>query len=488
MLGKQRRTRSIVGAASLSVIGALTAAPATALSSPTDPDSAIAADTYSSLIVIVPPRQTIRSRNGRVRSDFGFRLEAYGEAFEIWSERSGYRSPIASTMRRDDGDVELPTGTLTDFSGLPDFVKLRVRRATGGGFVHNKDYDACLNGLSTPIAPEAPPRSPYPRRCPSDPYALGSVMGIQEAWGTRLLPGQVSVRLPEGRYYVTASIKKPYGDLFGIEYADRHFSTVVTVTSDAAGRDSARSTPGSREPQVVAPQEPAPATSVPGNALPDAALPDLRTLRPSGITLNRRRELLRFSATLWNSGTGELSLNGFREILDKRMRAYQYFVDVDGARSHQRVGTLSYHRTDRRWHYDSLVSYRLLTAAKQPIRRSRAQSFCLAPNDLVDATMPQAVWQPGARGTASCKDQSLLSLGGSLPAGNGDTEHLLGTGRAISVKNLPNGTYYLSALANPRRSLVESNTRNNDSLRRIRLGGVPGNRTLRVAKVGIVTE
>ena len=61
-------------------------------------------------------------------------------------------------------------------------------------------------------------------------------------------------------------------------------------------------------------------------------------------------------------------------------------------------------------------------------------------------------------------------------------------GQSFRVDRLPNGVYYVAVTANPGHNLAESSTTNNVSLRRIKLGGTPAHRTVRVSKVGIIDD
>ena len=53
-------------------------------------------------------------------------------------------------------------------------------------------------------------------------------------------------------------------------------------------------------------------------------------------------------------------------------------------------------------------------------------------------------------------------------------------GQSLDVTGLPNGRYYVRVAVNPTGKLYEASTSNDSALRRIRLGGRPGHRTLRV--------
>ncbi|HUJ04907.1 MAG TPA: hypothetical protein VLX31_02230 [Streptosporangiaceae bacterium] len=50
----------------------------------------------------------------------------------------------------------------------------------------------------------------------------------------------------------------------------------------------------------------------------------------------------------------------------------------------------------------------------------------------------------------------------------------------VNISSLPNGTYYIEVIANPEHLLHETNDGNDVSLRKVIIGGTPGNRTVRV--------
>ncbi|MEU3305425.1 lysyl oxidase family protein, partial [Streptomyces sp. NPDC006678] len=64
--------------------------------------------------------------------------------------------------------------------------------------------------------------------------------------------------------------------------------------------------------------------------------------------------------------------------------------------------------------------------------------------------------------------------------GSGDTYTQDLPGQSFDITGLPNGTYYIQVLANPENRLKETNTANNSALRKVILGGTPGQRTVTV--------
>ena len=67
-----------------------------------------------------------------------------------------------------------------------------------------------------------------------------------------------------------------------------------------------------------------------------------------------------------------------------------------------------------------------------------------------------------------------------MPAGWGDTYLQSIAGQAFDISTVPDGAYYIEITANPQHILYESNTRNDVALRKVILGGTPGQRTVRV--------
>ncbi len=83
---------------------------------------------------------------------------------------------------------------------------------------------------------------------------------------------------------------------------------------------------------------------------------------------------------------------------------------------------------------------------------------------------------------------SSLSIREVLASGWGDTYAQFRAGQSFDLRGLPNGTYYVAVIANPDHRLVEGNTDNNVSLRKVRIGGRPGARTVQVPQVGMIEE
>jgi hypothetical protein len=217
---------------------------------------------------------------------------------------------------------------------------------------------------------------------------------------------------------------------------------------------------------------------------PDAALPDLIALPAFAISVARegKKDRISFGANVWNAGPAPLLVEGFKRDDEDVMDAYQYFLDGDKVVGRARAGFMEFHtaRGHNHWHFLQFARYSLWNESMEQEVVARKQAFCLAPTDAIDLTVPGAEWQPGSTGLGtSCGGPSAVWIRETLQAGWGDTYYQV-AGQSLDVTNVPNGTYYIAVEANPAGLLRERDTSNNVELRKIRLGGTPGNRTVRV--------
>ncbi|WP_395692714.1 lysyl oxidase family protein [Nocardioides sp.] len=436
-----------------------------------------------------PGTVTAYAYRQRTWTDLGLRVVAGAAPVELWSNRGSYADPISTVWRSPDGDVPLPRGSMTDFSGLRGFLHLTIDPARAGEKTVELVRKGCLNGAAERVRPTASARSPYPMGCWYNPYSLGSVQGVQAGWATPVLGQDRPLRIGPGRYTVTATVRPAYARTFGLspDQATRTIRLRV-VKPDQGEVDSATTArrPSSLRPATRPPTGPVGRTDEAG---PE---PDLRSLPAWGLSLSKSGAYLRFSATVWNAGDSPLVVDGFRHRGRDEMDAYQYFFDAQGEQTgYQPVGQMEWDArpSHQHWHFEDFARYSLLNADKSEVTRSKKEAFCLANTDSVDGTVPGADWRPENTDLAtSCGDHSSLSIREVLVSGWGDTYTQSRAGQSFPVADLPNGTYYVAVVANPEHRLVESSTSNNVALRRIRLGGTPAHRTLTVPQVGLVSE
>jgi hypothetical protein len=440
--------------------------------------------------------------------NLGTHMVAGSRPLEVRAKRASYNDPIVAhrVVRGSGGTrvVPLPDGLVTALSGFRAFTHVTITDATGA-VVHERDEDFCPNTFGTSrTRPDAPATSPYPQSCPTAPYALGSVWGIQAGWSAQTASELATGRplsLPDGTYTATVSVNQTYRELFGMP--DRQSSgpiTLIVRTADVGGSSAARQTAPDHTGHATgttAAERPGSDASVPPPLVPAAQRPtgsvgatsgprpDLRPLPAWWINLIPAldgHEYLAFDATVWNAGTSPLVVDGFRRAGQDLMDAYQYFFDAQGNQTgYVPAGTLEWDARNghNHWHFTAFAQYRLLDASKTTVLRSGKEAFCLANTDAVDHTLPNAVWRPTNTDLASsCGVQGSVAIRQVLDIGNGDryTQNL--PGQSFDVTGLPNGTYYVEVTANPENLLQESDTTNNVSYRTVILGGEPGARTV----------
>ncbi|QCW52238.1 hypothetical protein FE634_20685 [Nocardioides dongxiaopingii] len=489
---RHRRLAALTSVALISPLAAVVGLTGAAAPSAGQAGPARAAEPSASPSLWAPARVegAIYGHRKLARVDLPVRLVAGSEPVELWSSRASYAEPIRTVVRTSSGDVALPAGAATSFNGLDDFLAVKVVDARTGEPVMFRTKDACLNSDGQRVRPDAAARSPYPAYCFSNPYSLGSVQGIQAGWSNPVLEQSGgAVRLPRGRYTVTTSVRAPWREALGISAADaRRTVRVVVKKEHDHGEHEHRSASG---PAL----RPAGTDGPSGRLLDevDGPQPNLRSLPAWGISVSENGDYLRFAATVWNAGDSPLVVDGFVDPADgDRMEAYQYFFDAEGEQTgYQPVGSFEFDtkETHQHWHFRDFARYTLLRADQSTAVNSRKEAFCLANTDAVDLTVPDADWNPENTDLATdCGYTDSLSLRQVLAAGWGDTYAQFRAGQSFNLKGLPNGTYYIATIANPRGRLVESSKQDNTSLRKVVIGGKPGARTVRVPQVGMIVE
>jgi hypothetical protein len=474
-------------AASLALAAPLIASAATTATAAGDPARAEAGQ----LTLWAPPVVTAYAYRHKAWTDLGLRAIAEGGSFELRSHRPTYDDLIQTSWASGSGDVDLPAGSMDDFSGLKGFLSITIDPRKKGEETIQLTRKACLNGYAERVDPAAPARSPYPVGCWYNPYTLGSIQGIQEGWSTPLMSEGRPLRVGIGTYDVTASINPTYAALFGLTPDEASETLTLNVIDDRAIEPEPPHEHRNLASRIAEPARHAP-TGAPGRADEDGPMPDLRSLPAWGISLSKNTNFLRFSATVWNAGDSPLVVDGFRRDDEDIMDAYQYYFDAEGNQTgYEPVGALHFdHKASHQhWHFEDFARYSLLDENHNEAVRSKKEAFCLANTDSVDLTVEGAEWKPENTDLAtSCGDLSSLSIREVLVAGWGDTYTQYRAGQSFNIKDLPNGTYYVSVLANPDGRLHEQATDNNQSLREIKLSGRPGHRKVWVEQVGIIEE
>ncbi|MEV2193096.1 lysyl oxidase family protein [Streptomyces phaeochromogenes] len=177
--------------------------------------------------------------------DLGTYLSVDDAPLEFKVTRKSYKDPVVAQQILRDGTSTntpktrtLPAGLVKDFSGLPGFIDVSIKNAAGEE-VSNTQGTFCPNNASGRIRPDAPATSKYPQSCPTNPFTLGSVWGVEKGWAsnTSSIDYDKPVDLPVGEYTAKVGVSKQYRDLFGIP--DDQHTIKVTVRSDGEGGEGA---------------------------------------------------------------------------------------------------------------------------------------------------------------------------------------------------------------------------------------------------------
>ncbi len=450
--------------------------------------------------VLEAPDKTVAYGNGkRVRTDFGLTIAAPDAPFEIWTQRLSYEEDLTVTWQSPDGPVVVGTGITGSLNELEDFLTLEFKPVSSNATpAFTTTQAACIGTQTWRLGPDAPFTSDYPEWCGSfsNPYALGSLQGVAEGHAASVIGWEgEAIAIKPGRYDVMISVSDAYADGLNLDEQERTVLQRLVVKSyeDCSDCREARTAQPRPVDKTPADSEPTgPGVSSLEDLPPGTPTPDLRSLPAFSIQLNAKGTLLRFAANVWNGGSSPLVVDGFRADATT-MDAYQYFLDEDGDEvAHQAVGQMVWHDAEshQHWHFTDFAQYTLLDEGMNAVVPSEKESFCLANTDSVDFTNEGAQWGFSEDDLGSvCGDRDTRSIREVLSAGWGDTYAQWRAGQAIPISDVEDGIYYLEVLANPDDNLIESDTTNNQSLRKIKLRTTAsGERRVKVFPVGIITE
>jgi Lysyl oxidase len=434
--------------------------------------------------------------------DLGLWVASVGGGFQIDVRRPHYGAWRASQVDPATGAPlrSVPMGVIDPGRGFERFLSVRFLDSRGR-MAARQLMTFCPNGESARVDDTGALNQTYPGDCLSAsffPFVRGLVWGIDPGWAvspfsgaflgfppgsvgviapgatTRVGPG--AVNLKPGGYTAIVSITPFYRRLLAIpaRQASVRLRVRVLATRRAHGRP-----PIDFPPPADRASGPLAARTV---AQPDpATLPNLVAAPAWRISVQRlgRRELLTFSATIWNAGPAPFSIEGFRRPNSDVMDAYEYFFDSSGnVVGRARAGAMFYDhaRGHHHWHLRQLASYQLVGPSGRAVR-SHKQSFCIAPTDAVDLTLPGAARGLAAGGfgfggsVCDLYSPDAIWLREQLPVGWGDTYTQVVAGQAIDVTNVPNGRYRLEVRVNPLGELHETTTADDLAVRIVRLSG-----------------
>jgi hypothetical protein len=423
----------------------------------------------------------------------GILVAAMRGPWDIRAVRPDYDHGVTLWQHFADGTRrQLPSDMANGFKGLHRFFRVTLTDSAGN-VVLERYPTFCPQGQDMRVTAGGPMASRYPRQCgwwgSAAPYMLGTVWGIEKGWAVPDFEWDgPRFNGADGRYTMRIAITPRFRSAFNVAAEDASVAVNVRIKTE---EDFCPDCPYPKPPPdgVDARAAGFPVRGTLGIAPsvmdpPDAALPDLIALPAFGISVAREgnKDRISFGANVWNAGPAPLLVEGFKRDDEDVMDAYQYFLDGDRVLGRARAGFMEFHvgRGHDHWHFLQFARYSLWNESMEQEVVARKQAFCLAPTDAIDLTLPGAEWQPGSTGLGtSCGGPSAVWIRETLQAGWGDTYYQV-AGQSLDVTDVPNGTYYIAVEANPSGLLRERDMSNNVELRKIRLGGRPGNRTVRV--------
>ena len=414
--------------------------------------------------------------------DPGFEITPAGGDFVLHVRRQDYASPMAVAQETTGGEMTLTSDVLDGWYGLAGFLRMKLTSSRTGRSTR-WTVGFCPNSPDAQrIDPNAAAERTYPLQCPSNPFTLGSVWGIDDGWAVPALAQPVNVGDENGRYVLTASIAARDRDLFGIPTDQATRSVVIHVRTGTPS--AAPITATSSAARRATPVRPAgPRAAVPADE------PDLVPLPATAVFVQERNghDVLRFDSTVWIGGNGPLEIQGFRRPDSNVMDAYQYFIGPGGSEDgSQPAGTLRFDAKTGHdhWHYQPFARYTLLDASADEVRASHKAGFCLEPSVGIDLLTTGAVYRPDLGTRTDCGTESSRWVREVLPVGWGDTYEEFLPGQSFDVTGLPNGEYRIRVEANPQGLLAETDTTNDVADRTVEILGKPGHRYVCVPAYG----
>lgn len=490
--------------------------------------------------------------DGYVYLDSAVWLGAYGEGYEFWAKRAKPSDPVTLTKTVIRGEkrttTKAPAKIVDGLNGFKKGLTVQVVDADGKVLI-KKSRSLCLGGEERQrVEPTGNTEPIYPMWCGGNWFTNATVSGIEQGWAARL-DTFFELKTTRTNLRMTVSISDPVADFLGLPADRRSVSQRVKVVDECGFLDCSEVgaallgqpdegfsslAEGEPTPQEERRQqahahtsgghavsgdtsEPTHRTNLftlrsetqehggdhpalgqpgskPSNKTPaEDTLPDLVSVPAWQIGTERdgRTDRLTFNAHEWNAGPAPLVVEGYRRGAGEVMDAYQFFYRDGKEVGSTRTGTMKYHDAPEHdhWHFLDFAKYELVKPDGSLVTTSGKQSWCLAPTDPVDLSVPGAAWRPEATGLDStCGDRSAMWLREVLPAGWGDTYSQYQT-QAFKLNGVPNGTYQIKITVNPKGALHERTESNNVSYRTVVLGGSAGKRTVKVPPYeGVDTE
>jgi hypothetical protein len=435
-------------------------------------------------------------------------MKAVGARFEIDVRRPSFHRSVEATVRIGGRTKPLALKYLDGWNGLKSAFVVTWRTPSGEE-LSRRTMTWCPNdGDGSRLSPDSAPKTAFIAGCGTHPFIRGQRWGIDRGWARPVLPYQIEAPADTSGDHLALeiSMRADLAQVLEIPESNRtlRFDVDVEHVNDEAETEEQPGDPGT-EPghdaggdtvtsDASSSPRRAPTASRTAATAPAAdTLPDLIALPGYGMSTRNESsaDYLDFAATVYNGGPGPLVVDGYRRGSEAEMDAYQMFYRGTQQISSAKVGTMEYdvRHSHQHWHFKDFATYDLVNADHQRVRTSGKEAFCLAPTDAIDLFRPGAAVNPGNGdlGTA-CGMESSVWVREVLSTGWGDTYTQARAGQSINITTLPNGTYWLRVTANPSNRLREASKANNVSLRRVVIGGTPGERRVWVPNYGVINS
>jgi hypothetical protein len=253
----------------------------------------------------------------------------------------------------------------------------------------------------------------------------------------------------------------------------------------ASAVDPAAVDPSAVDPAATDPSATAIGASSVQAKKPGLLKPNLVVLKANDLYIQRtsRGRYLRFESGLGNIGPGPIEVrpNTNRPCPSGRHHATQIiYRDMDGSKHFRRdvdnrvgrrsAGCMIFHPAHNHWHFQAASRYTLFQPGAERERNlvkvaRKKMSFCLRDSERVPARYG-TFHQPQFYGACSRYSPQGISVGWV------DIYQSFLAGQALKLpSNARNGLYCLGIKVDPKNQLVESNDRDNTSMRAFRLQG-----------------
>lgn len=220
----------------------------------------------------------------------------------------------------------------------------------------------------------------------------------------------------------------------------------------------------------------------------DELLPDLDQRAPYRVAVVRSRDgvfRLVFASAVDNVGSGPLIVEGRRASRRvESMTADQVVVRADGSKRRLRdVGVVRFVESPdhRHWHYLGFDRYELRSAADfELVVADRKTGFCLGDRYAIE---PDSGLEPVFTTRCGLDGTGLVRLRQGISPGFGDDYKPRLEGQYLDLTGVRAGRYVLVHRANPDRSLLESDYRNNAASALLRVTWTVGRPRIAVLEV-----